>query len=229
VTDEEREAALIWSWMANAGAWTRAVREGRIESRRVATDAAIVRAVLERSPERVLDLGCGEGWLMRELADRGIEAVGLDVSMELVVVAEETGGGRYRCCSYEEVIDDPTRAGGPYDAIVCNFSLLGADLAPLLRALRENLEIGGALVVQTVHPWMAAGEEPYADGWRTETFAAFGEDFAEPMPWYFRTLQSWMDALREAGFRLVSLREPTHPATGRPVSLLLVAEPDPEE
>jgi 2-polyprenyl-3-methyl-5-hydroxy-6-metoxy-1,4-benzoquinol methylase len=226
VTNEDREAALVWSWMANAGAWTRAVREGRIESRRVATDAAIIEAVIERAPGRVLDLGCGEGWLMRALAERGIDSVGLDVSMELVVVAEETGGGRYRCCSYEEVIEDPTRAGGPYDVIACNFSLLGADLVPLLSALRRNLRVGGALVIQTVHPWTASGDEPYADGWRTETFAAFGEDFTEPMPWYFRTLQSWMDALRGAGLRLATLREPTHPGTGRPVSLLMVAEVD---
>jgi 2-polyprenyl-3-methyl-5-hydroxy-6-metoxy-1,4-benzoquinol methylase len=227
VTDEEREAALIWSWMANADAWTRAVREGRIESRRVATDAAIVDAVVARGPRRVLDLGCGEGWLMRALAERGIEAVGLDVSMELVVAAEETGGGRYRCCSYDEVIEDPTRAGGPYDAVVCNFSLLGAELVPLLSALRQNLWEGGALVIQTVHPWTAAGDEPYAEGWRTETFDAFGGEFAEPMPWYFRTLESWVEALHGAGFRLASLREPVHPGTGRPVSLLIVAEPAP--
>lgn len=227
MTDEEREAALIWSWMANADAWTRAVREGRIESRRVATDAAIVAAVVAREPKRVLDLGCGEGWLMRALAEQGIEAVGLDVSMELVVAAEETGGGRYRCCSYDEVIEDPTRAGGPYDAVVCNFSLLGAELVPLLSALRENLWEGGALVVQTVHPWTAAGDEPYADGWRTETFDAFGGEFAEPMPWYFRTMESWVDALHGAGFRLASLREPVHPGTGRPVSLLMVAEAKP--
>lgn len=227
MTDEEREAALIWSWMANADAWTRAVREGRIESRRVATDAAIVDAVVARGPRRVLDLGCGEGWLMRALAEHGIEAVGLDVSMELVVAAEETGGGRYRCCSYDEVIDDPTRAGGPYDAVVCNFSLLGAELVPLLSALRQNLWEGGALVIQTVHPWTAAGDEPYAEGWRTETFDAFGGEFAEPMPWYFRTLEAWVDALHGAGFRLASLREPVHPGTGRPVSLLMVAEPAP--
>lgn len=224
MTNEDREAALIWSWMANADAWTRAVREGRIPSRRLATDAAIVEAVAEREPKRVLDLGCGEGWLMRALAERGIETIGLDVSLELVMAAEETGGGRYRCCSYEELVDDPTRAGGPYDAIACNFSLLGADLVPLLRALRWNLAPGGALVIQTVHPWTAAGDEGYADGWRTETFDAFGDDFAEPMPWYFRTLASWMDALRGAGFRLSTLREPIHPETGQPASLLLVAE-----
>lgn len=226
MTDQDREAALIWSWMANADAWTRAVREGRIESRRVATDTAIVEAVAALKPGRVLDLGCGEGWLMRALAERGISSVGLDVSLELVMAAEETGGGRYRCCSYDELVDDPTRAGGPYDAIACNFSLLGADLVPLLRALRANLAPGGALVIQTVHPWTAAGDEGYADGWRTETFDAFGGEFAEPMPWYFRTLQSWVDALRAGGFRLAGLREPVHPGTGQPVSLLMVAKVD---
>ena len=224
MTNEDREAALIWSWMANADAWTRTVREGRIASRRLATDAAIVDAVAERNPERVLDLGCGEGWLMRALAERGIEAIGLDVSLELVMAAEEAGGGRYRCCSYEELVEDPTRAGGPYDAIACNFSLLGADLVPLLRALRRNLPPGGALVIQTVHPWTAAGDEGYADGWRTETFDAFGDDFAEPMPWYFRTLGSWVDALRDGGFHLATLREPIHPETGQPASLVMVAE-----
>jgi len=223
VTDDQREAALIWSWMANADAWTRAVREGRIESRRLATDAAIVRAVQERAPRRVLDLGCGEGWLMRALAERGIDTVGLDVSMELVVAAEETGGGRFRCCSYDEVVEDPTRAGGPYDVIACNFSLLGAELVPLLSALRRNLAESGALVIQTLHPWSADGGT-YADGWRTETFAELGGDFPEPMPWYFRTLESWMDALRDAGLRITALREPLDPRTGRPASLLMVAE-----
>ncbi|HEV3049487.1 MAG TPA: hypothetical protein VGX50_04225, partial [Longimicrobium sp.] len=133
--------------------------------------------------------------------------------------------GRYRCCSYDELVDDPTRAGGPYHAIACNFSLLGADLPPLLGALRANLAPGGALVIQTVHPWAAAGDEGYADGWRTETFDGFGGDFAEPMPWYFRTLQSWVDALRTAGFRVVTIREPLNPKTRQPASLLMVAEP----
>jgi 2-polyprenyl-3-methyl-5-hydroxy-6-metoxy-1,4-benzoquinol methylase len=227
VTDEDREAALIWSWMANAEAWTRAVRQGRIPNRRDVTDAAIVQAVAERNPGRVLDLGCGEGWLMRALAERGIETIGLDVSLELVMAAEETGGGRYRCCSYDELVDDPTRAGGPYDVVACNFSLLGADLPPLLRALRANLAPGGALVIQTVHPWTAAGEDGYADGWRTETFDAFGGEFAEPMPWYFRTLESWVDGLRTAGFRVAALREPVNPRTKLPASLLMVAEAAP--
>jgi hypothetical protein len=45
---------------------------------------------------------------------------------------------------------------------------------PLLAAARARLARGGALVIQTVHPWTARGDAPYADGWRTETFAGFG-------------------------------------------------------
>jgi hypothetical protein len=53
--DHREQLAL--SWQANADAWTSAVREQRIESRRLVTDAAILQAVLALSPARVLDVG----------------------------------------------------------------------------------------------------------------------------------------------------------------------------
>ena len=42
------------------------------------------KAVLALQPERVLDLGCGEGWLCRALLANEIEAVGIDGVPELV-------------------------------------------------------------------------------------------------------------------------------------------------
>ena len=224
--DADRGAALAESWLANAGAWTRAVREGRIESRRLVTDAAIVDALVERRPRRVLDVGCGEGWLARALAERGIAVAGIDASPALVEAARAAGGGEFHVLAYAELAADPRRAGGLYDAVACNFSLLDEDLAPLLAALRGSLAAGGALVIQTVHPWTAAGEGAYADGWRTESFDAF-EAFERPMPWYFRTLGSWVALLRGAGLALTVLREPLHPQTGSPASLLMVAEREP--
>jgi hypothetical protein len=59
---------LCLSWQANADAWTAAVREQRIESRRLVTDAAILALAL--APLRILDLGCGEGWLRRTAYSR---------------------------------------------------------------------------------------------------------------------------------------------------------------
>jgi len=215
---------LRHSWAANAEAWTDAVREGRIESRRLVTDAAIVQAILARAPRRVLDVGCGEGWLCRALAARGVEVVGVDASAPLIDAARALGGARYEVASYDDLVSRRETFAG-FDAVVCNFALLEEEIGPLLAALRSRLRPTGALFIQTVHPWAATGKEPYRDAWRTETFAGFGPSFREPMPWYFRTLASWTAVLRESGWRIEELHEPAHPETARPLSLLLVAAP----
>jgi hypothetical protein len=47
------------------------------------------------------------------------------------------------------------------------------------------------------------------------------------MPWYFRTLASWISELETAGLRVSWIAEPIHPDTGDPLSLLLTARPSP--
>lgn len=218
----DREARLRSSWEANAGAWTDAVRRGTIASRRAGTDAAILGALAGLPRGRVLDVGCGEGWLARALDGRGHDVVGIDASAPLIERAREQGGGDFRVVAYEALAAEPSLAGpGPYDAVACNFSLLGRELTPLLRALRGLLGEGAPLVVQTVHPFTACGDLPYRDGWREETFAGFGGAFGAPMPWYFRTVGSWLNFVADAGLRVDELEEPIHPESGRPLSLLL--------
>ena len=217
---------LIPTWTTNAEAWTRAVRAGQITSRRAGTDAAVVEAVVSGLPPagRVLDLGCGEGWLARALAALGAEVHGVDASAPLVEAAlAEGGAGRstFEVLDYEAAAADPDRLGGPYDAAVFNFSLLDDRAAAPLRAAAAVLEQGGRVVVQTVHPLTAGA--PYADGWREETFDGVEGDF-EPMPWFFRTLGSWVRVVTAAGLTLTDVREPADPETGAPLSLILVAE-----
>lgn len=192
------------SWVANASAWTEAVREQRIESRRLVTDAAIVQAVLDQHPRTVLDLGCGEGWLTRALAAHGLEVTGIDASEPLIEAARAKGGGTFLVGDYSDV-------EGTFDVVVANFALLD-DRIP---------SVQGTLVIQTVHPAFAGGD--YKDGWRTETFNAFPGQWPESMPWYFRTLESWTRALRSAGYTIDELREPVHPEKGIPASLIVIA------
>jgi 2-polyprenyl-3-methyl-5-hydroxy-6-metoxy-1,4-benzoquinol methylase len=216
------ESTLLQSWHHNAPSWIEAVRTGAIESRLQITDQAILLAVQSRQPERVLDLGCGEGWLLRALIERGIEAVGVDGDTTLVEAARKAGSSQVHVASYEALVEAKVDIGSDYDLICANFALLHQDIIPLLATLHALLAPGGALVIQTLHPWTAAAGD-YQDGWRNETFAGFKGQW-QPMPWYFRTLSSWINALDMAGFRLASVQEPQHPQSPEPQSLLLVAE-----
>ena len=217
------DAQVIDSWHTNAAAWTRAVREGRIDSRRQVTDAAIVQAVLSHRPRTVLDLGCGEGWLVRALAGHGIAGTGVDAVAALVAQAQQAGGGSFHVLSDEAIADGALAARA--DVVVANFSLLGgAAVERMLRQVPSLLEPGGAFVMQTLHPVTACGDRPYEDGWRDGTWVGFGDEFTDPAPWYFRTVSSWVALLGRAGMRVVELREPLHPATGKPASILFVAQ-----
>ncbi|MFL1406747.1 class I SAM-dependent methyltransferase [Marinobacter sp. M1N3S26] len=210
------------SWTTNADAWTRAVRSGSIESRERVTNAAIVDAVLGCHPGRVLDLGCGEGWLVRALAAQGVQAVGVDASPGLIEAARASGGGEFFLGSYEELTRHPGQIPGPFDVIVANFALLQEHLSPLLRAVSVLLTPRGRLIIQTVHP--GGVEQPQQEGWRQEDFRSFEGDW-QAMPWYYRSLDSWTQLLGESGYQLEEIREPLHPDTCQPLSLILAASP----
>ena len=220
-----KQQQLERSWESNASAWTDAVRGGAIASRRLGTDAAIVDAIISRAPRRVLDVGCGEGWLARALATRGVQVTGIDASAPLIELARAEGGGTFHVCSFSALPRAEVLADGKYDVVACNFALLDEDIVPVLQSLRPLIQARGVLVVQTVHPWSARGDGEYRDHWRTETFAGFGDGFSEPMPWFFRTLASWMGALRYGGYEVEEFREPLHPETGEPLSLIMIASP----
>ena len=217
---QEHEHELQASWIANASAWTQAVRESRIPSRAAGTDRAIVDAILREPPGDVLDVGCGEGWLGRVLAESGRRVGGVDGSAPLIERAQERGG-EFLVASYDDLIRDTQRVGNTYQVIALNFAVLSERPAPLLASLATLLVPRGALIVQTLHPW-AVADGAYTDGWRVESFAAMPGSSFVPMPWYFRTVGSWLMVVREAGLVVDQLEEPLHPETGRPLSLLLI-------
>jgi 2-polyprenyl-3-methyl-5-hydroxy-6-metoxy-1,4-benzoquinol methylase len=220
-SDPLSDARIIESWQRNASPWTAVVRENRIESRTLVTNAAIIDAVLSRSPRTVLDIGCGEGWLVRALVEHGISAMGVDAVPTLVDQAAKAGGGEFLVASYEEIAK-----GGldvKVDVVVANFSLIGKEsVEGVLRRAPALLDRDGSLIIQTLHPVAATGETPYEDGWRHGSWAGFSNDFSDPAPWYFRTVESWKKLIAGSGFQSVEQREPLHPATGKPASIIFI-------
>ncbi len=218
---ESRENRIVESWMKNAHPWSRAIRENQIESRVLVTNTAIVDVVSSINPRRVLDVGCGEGWLTKELCRRRIDAMGIDVVPELIREAERDGIGQFRTVAYDNMTTAELPI--PFDAAVCNFSLLGKEsVEGVVKVVPGLLSAHGTFIVQTSHPVTSCGDLEYRDGWRPGSWQGFSPEFTDPAPWYFRTMDSWISLFEENDFEVTLIKEPIHPQTGSPASVIIV-------
>ncbi len=217
------EKHIIQSWHKNAEVWTKALAENSIESRINVTNKAILDTIIELKIRHVLDIGCGEGWLVRALEGQNIIVSGLDVVPSLVKKAKTFGKGSFYCMPYE-VVSSKT-IDTQFDALVCNFSLLGkTSVEHLLSIAPSLLNPNGYLVIQTLHPVSSNGKYDYQDGWRDGSWLGFSDDFTDPPPWYFRTITSWFSLLIKSGFSLHTFKETINPSNKQIASLILVGK-----
>ena len=222
---DENEERLIDSWNNNAKSWTRVIRSKQIESRVLVTDSAILETVIELNPKTFLDVGCGEGWLCRELFSKGIDGWGVDASADLIEAARHYGDSRFLVSLYSDLTSHRFGDTVDFSCLICNFSILGQwDLAQIASAGRSLLEERGKIIIQTLHPLITCGEAAYVDGWRETSWQGIGDEVFHPAPWYFRTVESWIEEFHSRNYRLLNLREPCHPATKKPMSIIFVFE-----
>lgn len=246
---------IIKSWFKNAKPWIAAIDNNQIASRVEVTNRAIL-AVIDNQihqkkqlqqrnsvfePIKVLDIGCGEGWLIRALDNNvhtsaadiaaidvpAIDVLGIDGVQELIdtatVKTSKSGVGRFKTVSYEQLSFALLQE--TFDLIVCNFSLLGQQsVTRIFEQLPNLLNENGVFIVQTIHPVAGCGEHDYLDGWRVGSWQGFNEDFIDPPPWYFRTMASWMRLFREVGFNSPEIIEPKSKTNNTPLSVIFVAE-----
>ncbi|AVV47720.1 SAM-dependent methyltransferase [Streptomyces sp. P3] len=107
---------------------------------------AVDRQVLDRCEGAVLDVGCGPGRLVAELASRGRTALGIDVSEAAVRHTVRLGGPALRRSVFE-----PLPGEGRWGtALLVDGNLgIGGDAAALLERLAGTLVPGGLLIAET--------------------------------------------------------------------------------
>ncbi|MER7694024.1 class I SAM-dependent methyltransferase, partial [Streptomyces sp. NPDC097610] len=108
---------------------------------------AVDLTVLARCEGTVLDVGCGPGRLVAELAARGRPALGIDVSEAAVAHTARLGGQALRRSVFE-----PLPGEGRWDtALLLDGNVgIGGDPAALLHRMAQLLTPGGLLIAETL-------------------------------------------------------------------------------
>ena len=182
----------------------------------------LVRMAGIKKGERVLDLGCGEGFFARELAKNGAQVVGTDIAKELIAQARAKGGAEYFVAPSNKL---GFAKDGEFDAVVCVLALQNIeDAAGTFKEVRRILAKGGRFIFVINHPafrvlkrsswgWDDAATAQYR---RVDGYLSSAKIFVDMHPGaskttrtisYHRSLQDFFKALNGAGFAVSRLEE----------------------
>lgn len=198
---------------------------------------------------RVLDVGCGEGYLSRFLAPLGPRTItALDLSATLIEVARER-------CDADNVsfrVDDARTLQSVEDAsidvVVSQMAMMDiADHEATFRAVRRVIDPDGLFAFSLLHPCFqsptrmpdeppfledASGDRVAVLAWRYAAeghFMSGGTGVRGHVGSYHRMVSTYVNDLIACGFQLDRLEEPVWDAPGLfsrvPIVLFVVASP----
>jgi len=186
---------------------------------RGAAVAALLGLVGADAGQRALDLACGHGLVARELARRGAEVTGLDLSAALLDRARSNNSVAVTTIDYVlgDAADVSVLAGQRFDLVTCNFGLSDIDeLDGACQTIARVLVVGGRFVFSILHPCFAGGSRVsgswpsngtyYDEGW----WRADGElsVLRQQVGANHRMLSTYVNAFQRHGLVVETLVEP---------------------
>jgi ubiquinone/menaquinone biosynthesis C-methylase UbiE len=214
-TEEVRE---FWNRVADD--WEIQVGDEGDSNRRLNSDPVLWQLTGDVRGMDVLDVGCGTGYLSRKLKDRGADVTGIDLSEEMIRIAQAKHPDiTFHVDSCSEL---SSLASDSFDLAVANYVLMDTpDLEGTMQALQRVLKRGGRVVLVFSHPCFPQGRADVSTSTDEVTytwpFPYFGHQkcvdppwahFTSDFIWFHRPLSDYWKAFKAAGFDVVDLEEP---------------------
>ena len=217
------------AWDEAAASWEDFVESGKDWYRLGLHGPALLRACGEVKGLRVLDLGCGQGYFTRLLAQAGARVTGIDLSGQQIANALRHEQEQPLGCEY--FVLDAARAAErwpepSFDLVTACMALDDMpDPGIVLQVARRLLKPGGRCVFSAVHPVMDAPMRGWEkDGTGRKVMLKLGRYFDSGpacCPWTMArlkrywttpfvrlTVDGWSEAIEQAGFLIRRIYEP---------------------
>src|SRR6266404_1507243 len=214
-TDEIRDF-----WNRVAGDWHIQIGAAGDSNRILNSDPVLWAFAGEIGGLKVLDAGCGTGYLSKQLSDRGAVVTGVDISERMIEIARTQYPNidfRVDSCSELRTIRD-----AEFDLVIANYVLMDTpDLDGTMHGFSRILRTKGRALVVFSHPCFPQGcatvsqdgDEmnyrwtfPYFERRRCvdPPWGHFSSDFI----WFHRPLSDYWKAFKAAGFAVLDFEEP---------------------
>ncbi len=159
---------------------------------------------------RVLDAGCGEGYLARALAARGAQVTGIDLSSRLIALARARDPGGSIDYQAADLSRPLPAAAGRFDAAASYLALNDVrDYRGFAATLAASLAPGGRLVLAVNNPYSAVTDRHVTDYFDSGAVSRYRGLWEVGIRAYYRhrTLENYLDAFHAGGLRLAKLAD----------------------
>ncbi|MFX0116516.1 MAG: methyltransferase domain-containing protein, partial [Candidatus Hodarchaeota archaeon] len=219
-----------------ADSWTSLIRPNGTLHHRFILNPCVKGLLAPIKESKILDAGCGEGYLSRELAAMGAKVIGVDFSDAMISKCVQAVSElpslqlEYYCADIRQMQFLPDQS---IDKVLSNLCFPNLETHLVQEALLEFQRIlkpNGMLVFSILHPCFEAGlggwelGEKDASGRRRGKFFKIDNYFSErtyerlwksstgpfpqPIAFVHRTLETYFFLLSQASFAVNTLREP---------------------
>jgi ubiquinone/menaquinone biosynthesis C-methylase UbiE len=230
-TDDDVRA----NWNTNATRWDATYDADGDKNRRYQSDEPMLTLLGEVQGQRILDVGSGNGYLCRKLAQAGAMMTGVELSDQFLRLAREREAAAPLGITYYHgsVTAMAFLPQAHFDKAVSNYVLMDVqDYTAAVRDVWRVLRPGGCFVVVISHPSFACGPAGWAtpapDCPRREERRAYCVDTyfhrgpylgqwgnLDPVLSFHRPLRDYWHTFTEAGFRIEGFEEPSITERGR--------------
>jgi SAM-dependent methyltransferase len=180
--------------------------------------AGLLRLADDVGGQRVLDVACGQGRVARELAARGAQVTGVDISAAMLGKARAYEAAQPLGITYlqADVAAPGVLAGEAFGGAVCNYGLTDIDdLDGLLANVARLLPVGGWFVFSLLHPCFPGWDRDAPSSWdpglgyhHEGWWLASNPGFRGKVGASHRMLSTYLNALTGHGLLLERAEEP---------------------